>query len=467
MSYTKNLANYAVSIKYEDIPLEVIKQAKLLILHTLGVAIAGSSTTLGKKQIELAKNMSGDKKESTILGDGSKVPCAIAGLTNGTLADVLDWEDCSWTGHPSSNAIPGALAVGEKIQSTGKEYLTAVIAAYDVYERIAMAVQPSADWDYTDKGWGLSSWVIYASAIAAGKILKLNNQQMENLIGIAGALTPISNARVHLNRTDFYHYQWGMNVLNGITGAFIAEKGISPMPDFLDGEKNHYWMAFSDQCRWDWFDRNLGKDYLIMETYIKHWPVNMWVNQPLDALDTIIKKYAITEQDIEEIVVNPQVQARMEFEPDGYRSIADAEFSIPYCLAMLLRHPVPGPSWYIDSYLRDPKILELASKVRAEGPVLRLNDAFIMFREGKYPLMSVAVKTKKGKLYKEEIPFPKGHPQNPMTVEEFKERFRIMTSPVLKQNNIEMALEKVMNLEKIEDLHELVGLLHNKPESIK
>ena len=61
-----------------------------------------------------------EKKEATIVGDGSKVPCAAAAFANGTLADILDWEDCSWTGHPSAGAIPAALAMGELVKASGK-----------------------------------------------------------------------------------------------------------------------------------------------------------------------------------------------------------------------------------------------------------------------------------------------------------------------------------------------------------
>lgn len=460
MKYTKTLVDYAVDLKYEDLPKEVIEQAKLLTLHTLGVGLASYPTEQGKRAIALAKDMSGEKKEATIIGDGSKVGCVQAGLVNGTLSDLLDWEDCSWTGHPSSGAIPAALAVGERVKASGKQYITSVVAGYEVYERIAMAIQPSKDFGWMTKGWGLTSWVIHASAITAAKLINLDKVQMENAIGIAGALSPIVNVKVHLTRTDFYHYQWGMNCMNGIAAALIAESGITPLHDFLDGDSG-YWVTMSDKCDWDWYNKDLGEKYLIMETYFKHWPTNMWINQHLDGVDAIMKKHNVTAEDVDKIVVTPEVENRMAYKPEGYESIVDAEFSIPYCMAVLMHEPEPGPNWYTEEKRKDPKILELAGKVKAEGPVQTLQGAFEQFRAGKYPHMSVEVTTKDGRVLKEDVPLPKGHPRNRMSTDELEDRFRRAASFALKPDKIEKAIDKILNLEEVEDVSEIGDLMHN------
>jgi 2-methylcitrate dehydratase PrpD len=456
--YTKKLAGYAVDLKYEDLPKEVIEQAKLLTLHTTGVALASYPTEQGKKAIALAKDMGGEKRESTIFGDGGKVPCLVAGFVNGTLADALDWEDCSWTGHPSSGAIPAALAVGERVKASGKQVITSVVAGYELYERIAMAVQPSREFGWMTKGWGLTSWVIYASAIPAAKLLNLDKEQMENVIAIAGALTPIVNVKAHLARTDFYHYQWGMSCMNGITAALMGESGITRFPDFLDGDSG-YWVTVSDKCDWEWYDKNLGKDYLIMETYFKHWPTNMWINQPLDGIDAIMKKYKVKAEDVEQIIVAPEVENRMAHKPEGYGSIMDAQFSIPYCIAVLMLDPEPGPNWYTEERRRDPRVLELASKVKAEGPVVTLQEAFEQFRAGEYLFISIQVRTKDGRVLKEDVPLPIGHPRNRMSTDEFRSRFRRAASFALKPEKIEKAIDMILNLEEVEDISEVGDLM--------
>ena len=74
---------------------------------------------------------------------------------------ALDWEDCSWTGHPAAGVIPCAWLAAEEKHKSGKELITAIVAGYEVYQRIAMAVQPS-DERWKTKGWGLTSWQIFA-----------------------------------------------------------------------------------------------------------------------------------------------------------------------------------------------------------------------------------------------------------------------------------------------------------------
>jgi 2-methylcitrate dehydratase PrpD len=59
MNYTRILANYATNLKFEDLPKEAVEQAKLLTLHVIGVAIAGSQIKQGKDAIALAKEMGG------------------------------------------------------------------------------------------------------------------------------------------------------------------------------------------------------------------------------------------------------------------------------------------------------------------------------------------------------------------------------------------------------------------------
>ena len=283
---------------------------------------------------------------------------------------------------------------------------------------------------------------------------------MENLIGIAGAMTPTINVNVHLSRTDFYHYQWGMNCFNGIAAAMVAQSGISPLPDYLDGDTG-YWVTMTDNCKWDWLDMELGKRFLIMETYFKHWPTNMWINQPLDCVDAIIRKHKVKPEDVEKIVVTPMVENRMAIKPEGYKSIVDAEFSIPYCISAMMHDPEPGPNWYTEENRNDAKIIDLSRKVSFEGELVTLKGAFELFRRGTYPEMSVEITTKNGQSHKEMIRFPKGHPKNMMSDQEFHDRFRRAASFALKPATIEKAIDLISNLERVADVSQIGDVMHD------
>ena len=463
MNYTTTLADYAVKLRYEDLPQEVVEQVKQLTLHVLGVSLAGCQTKQGKDAIALAKDMGGEKKESTIVGDGSKVSCVQAAFANGTLADVLDWEDTSWTGHPSAGVIPAALAVGERVKASGRDYITAVVAGYEVYQRIAMAVQSTGEFR-RKVGFGLTSWQIFASAIPAAKLLRLDEDKMAQAIGIAGALSPIVSRKINPDsRTDVYHYQYGSTSRDGIVSALIAKRGTYIPYDMLDGDTG-YWVSVSDKCDWDWMTKGLGKDYLIMEILFKRWPVNAWVQQYLDIVDAIMKEEKVRADDVAEIIVSPsltQMSTRMIHRPEGYLGLVDAEFSIPYCLAAMLLDPEPGPNWFADEKLKDPKILKLASKVRATGLELSPWETFKMWREGKFPEASVEIITNDGGHLSKTTHFPKGHPKNRFTYDEHRDHFRRAASFTLKPDKIEAAMEKILKLEEVADVSEVIELVHD------
>ena len=458
MSQTKTLAAYGAALRYEDIPSDVLNRAKNLTLQTLGVSLGALGSDVGRRAVELGRIMGGGSSEATIWGEGSKVSAAAAGLANGTLADALDWEDCSWTGHPSACAVSTAFAVAEQLRASGKDYLLALITAYELYERIAMAVQPGPDFGWMTKGWGLTSWAIYASSIAGGKLLGLDAEAMENLIGITGALTPTINVLPHVTRTDYYHFQWGLNSFSGIAGAHLAKVGISPLPDYLDGDSG-YWCTMTDICRWEWYTKNLGSQWMIMETLMKHWPTNMWIQQPLDGMAELIAAHALKPADIASITISPEVESRWHVHPEGYNSVVDGQFSIPYCVSVLIHDPDAGPQWYEESRRRDRSVVDLSLRVRAEGPTLYLKEAFERFQRGEYPEYSVSILLKDGRRLFQAVPLPKGHPRNMFSQDEFEADFMRRAVPALPEGRARSAVDMIMNVDTAPDIRELMRTL--------
>ena len=161
-TYTQELSEYAEQLSYEDIPPEVVERAKMILLQTIGAALAAKETPIAEKAVKMAREANGGPGgPATVWGMDEKMAAVNAALVLGTISDALDWEDCSWTGHPAAGVIPCAWLAAEEKHKSGKELITAIVAGYEVYQRIAMAVQPS-DERWKTKGWGLTSWQIFA-----------------------------------------------------------------------------------------------------------------------------------------------------------------------------------------------------------------------------------------------------------------------------------------------------------------
>lgn len=108
--------------------------------------LGGAETRVGRLHVELAKELGGGTDAATIIGDGSRVSVPAAAYANGNLGFALDYEDMlRFVLHPGYATVAAALAVGEEIEATGRDYLVAVVLGYEVAGRIALAIQPSPD----------------------------------------------------------------------------------------------------------------------------------------------------------------------------------------------------------------------------------------------------------------------------------------------------------------------------------
>ncbi|NCE66232.1 MmgE/PrpD family protein [Pseudoflavonifractor sp. 524-17] len=424
-AYTKNLSRFIANLKYEDLAPELVDKVKKLTMHVAGVTLAGRPLPTAVAARAAARSTVGTEapEMATLWGDKGKLPMNGAIMANSTAADTLDWEDCSFTGHPSAHLIPVSMAMSEAKHLCGKDYITAVIGGFEVYQRVACYIQPSKGFDDALYGWGLGSWQIWAGAACAGKILQCDEEQFNLLMGATGCSTPVVNAILAHQGSDFYHLQYAITSLTGVMVAGMAKRNeLDNIYDILDGQYG-YTMMMRGFANPGWIDRNVGTEYLFGDLLLKHWPSNMWIQLPLDCLDELKTAHGFTAEDIEEIHMTPKFLERDKFSWDGYNSCRDAQFSIPYCLAAYMLLGKPGPEWYAAHRLTDKNVLALASRVRFDGE-LALQDAFEMFKEGTFPTVTMRVTLKDGQSFEISKQFPKGHPQCPFDWEDVERTFR-------------------------------------------
>jgi 2-methylcitrate dehydratase PrpD len=175
---TRTLCRYAVDTKFDDLPSEVVEKAKICILNILGVEFGGYKTRIGQLHVQLAKDFGGGIPEATIVGDGTKVSVPLAAYANGNLGFALDYEDMiRYILHAGYISVAASLAVGEKVKASGKDFITAIVLAYEVTSRIAMSMQPTPE--HGSKVWG-EQYTPFAAVVPAGKLLGLDEEQMDH-----------------------------------------------------------------------------------------------------------------------------------------------------------------------------------------------------------------------------------------------------------------------------------------------
>ena len=474
-TYTQQLSEYTEGLKYEDIPAEVVERAKMILLQTIGVSLAAKGTPIYDKVMKMAREANGgDGGATTVWAEGGKMSAINAALALGTISDALDWEDCSWTGHPAAGVIPCAWLAAEERHKSGKDLITAIVAGYEVYQRIAMAVQPS-DERWKKKGWGLTSWQIFGCIIPVAKLYGLDARKINQAIGMGCECSTLPVAYHATTMSDFYHYEHGYRARDGFCIAKAVEKGIRNNRDALDEPRCYTGVICGDdgsngsgettirsgEADVSWLTRDLGERYLIMRTLLKHWPANMWVQTPVEIIHDLVAEHGFGPEDVEEIIVDPPVKGRMWAPDEGFTSVTHAQFSIPFVIASWLYDHHPGAHWYTAEKMKDPRTIALAKRVKAgPSPEESPMSSFKMFREETgFPRKHVTVRLKDGRVLEKSMDCHPGHPDNMMTREQFADRFRIQAAPALSAGEIEKALEVLCSIETVEDISSLSGLL--------
>lgn len=197
----------------------------------------------------------------------------------------------------------------------------------------------------------------------------------------------------------------------------------------------------------------------LMNILIKHWPADIWVQTPVEIVSELAQRYKINPDDIEEIIIDPPTQFRMNYYKEGFSSLKEAQFSMPYVIAAVLLEPKPGASWYTREMMLNPKLLEIAEKViPGTSEEHTLQDSLNMYIDGTFPEKKVIISMKNGKNYMGIRSGYKGYPRDMLSREEFCEIFKNNALIALPSNKANDLIDYILNIEKQTDLSNF-GLL--------
>ena len=449
LTIANKLSAFVTGLEFEDLPEAVVKQAKRSLLDTIGVVLAGFSSETGRIFASLAREWGGIE-ESTIFGDGLKVPSPIAALVNGTMGHVHELDDGHRfaLGHPGVTSIPAAFAVAEKIGADGKELITSIVLGYDLFVRIAESVNPS----HRRRGFHTTGTCgTFGAAVASGKILHLDEKGIVNAIGIAG-LHAAGLMEVMHGESMVKPLNAGRAASNGILAALLAEQGLSAPNTILEGD-NGFFRAYSDQYDTDKIVNGLGENYHIMDTYVKIHASCRHTHPAIDCALNLSREHELDPEDVESVVVKTYSAAYnltgKEYEP---RTSSTAKFSLPYCIAATLKYGRVSLDEFTKDKIFDKDLLRLARKVRVEiDPEI---DKLVPEKRG----ASIKIFTKGGR-YELIVDNPKGEPENPVNYKDLMTKFNPLVNPIIGYDKANKIIKMIEKLESIGDINELNELL--------
>lgn len=215
MGLTNEVAKFVVEKGYNDFSKEEIQAAKDLILDGIGGMTGGAHERATEVTIQFARD-TGGAAECGIFGGGLKTSLLNAALANGTSCHAQELESIGlYTGSNPMTNIPVALNVAEKFNLSGKAVIEGTIIGLEVQTKLGMGGPGSFDR-------GFSSIPLYGSmgaAATAGKMMKMNVEQLQNAFGIAIAQ---SSGQQRQQGSMTHLLEAGIACRNGVTAAMLA-----------------------------------------------------------------------------------------------------------------------------------------------------------------------------------------------------------------------------------------------------
>ncbi len=457
------MSEYAVNLKYEDLPENVINEVKRYLYDSIGCAL-GAMNTKDVNVIRDIFNEMGGKQESTVIGFGDKIPAVNSSLVNSLMIRSLDFNDIYWKDDPShpSDIIPAALSTAEMMNASMEDVIVAIVLAYEFEQRLCEFAKPGV----RERKWHHATLTQFVSPLVAGKILGLTVEQMVNAIGINGSHNHTIGCPTAGKLTMMKNTVDPMAVQAGVFAALMAKKGYTGTEAVFEGKEGFMDCFFgwdvkeqavspilmkgrerAEEWAWDieMMTKNYGNPFKILECSMKAFPTEALTHTHISAALNIVKKNNISYDQIELATITTIARAcDILFDQHKYRpeSRETADHSLPYCIAAaLVDHKITTES-FSDEKLKDPRIWEVIDRIKGEA-----SEEFELMFPAKQP-SKVVITTKSGETYSEYLEYPKGDPREPMSIEDLDNKFNALTSSLLssaRQNEIK---EMVFNAEK-------------------
>jgi len=383
----------------------------------------------------------GGKPESTIIGTKVKVPCNIGAMVNAVMGSTLDMDDGAMgatghKGHVGATVVPSSLSVAQRQTATGRDLIEAVLVGYEVALRTGWML------NIAGKPPLAGTVTTYGAAAAAAKLLRLSPGQIADAIGIAEAHCPYPPFETIFWAKGMTKEAMGWAAMTGVTAALLAQNGFSG-PDTIYDSPNYAKTPLE----------TLGKEWEILGLYFKPYCACRVCHAAIDGVLALANEYNLNADDILKITVgvpSTRVDMLAKYRP---ATTWQAQYSTVFLVAAALLDGEVGPEQIAEDRLSDKAILDLADKVTlvADPEVDALRPRSLASR--------VKIETKDGKKLETFVSTPKGEPQNPLSEEELRTKFKRLAAMAMGSDEVEDLDKCLVSLEDLSSIEELLERL--------
>lgn len=444
MYLTQQFARFIADTCFDDLPEQVVYQAKERIMDALGAALAGSRNwEYSEKLKEACKSLGSGC--CGVIGGGERVYSPAHGaMISATFAHAVELDDGHRNAgcHAGAVVVPTAMVLGQAMGKTGKEVITAVALGYEVIYRIASHVNPKQ----INKGFHPSSNCgAYGAAAVAGKLMGLDGEQLANALGQAGMLASGTMEATKSGQRSKC-VQVGNAAYNGVLAALLAQTGMEGCLSALEGP-NGLFATQSEDVDMEDVCRGLGRVWSIGDTYNKLYPSCRHAQPGIEAAMDLSAEHHIRPEEVEQVWIGThQVAYDLTGAIKAPKNAGEAKFSLAYGTAVALREHCFGVVHLTEPSYTDAGTLALAQRVSvAVDPDVQ---AIYPRKRG----ARVKITLKDGMVYEKELYDLKGSPNNPVGWGELSVKFAANAGAMLDSETVSFLLEELARLEELDSV---------------
>ncbi|MDH3437694.1 MAG: MmgE/PrpD family protein, partial [Betaproteobacteria bacterium] len=446
---------FVSGLRYEAIPDDVKSRVKLLMLDSLGCALYGTDLQWCRI-LQDSLSAVDATRVCSVWGTNQKLSAPHAALVNGTAVQGFELDDVHRAGvlHVGAVVLPALIAVTElKPGMSGKEFLTAAVAGYEIGPRVGLCMGPG----HIASGWHSGATLgVFSSAAGAARGLKLDAEKTVHALGIAGTQAAGLMAAQFGAMVKRMHA--GRSSQSGLYGALLAAGGFTGIVNVLESEYGGFCTTLSqsrDHFNLTELTAGLGSTWQTMGVALKFYACVGTNHTTLDAIRDMQRERPFGATDVKKIVVHgSQVTVNhvgWKYVPQGLTS---AQLNLAYCVATWL---IEGDC-FVDQFTED-KVADAARMALSEK-VEVVHDPEITAKGAKFRhLVHVEAHLTDGTVLKRTVEAARGSEKKFASDAEIVEKFEKLAVKALPKAQLGKLRDTMLGLDKLGDATEIARLL--------
>ena len=402
------LEKFILETKWEDLPAEVQSRMQGCFVDLMGALLAGSMSEQFAVGLKLAETLYGNG-DIAVVGSDKKFNFMGASAAMGHSSNAYDIDDGHnmTRSHPGTSFVGAILAAAYEKDLTLKDFLTAMLVAYEATIRSGAAIM-----DYYNYAHSSGTFGAVGVAAGVGRIYGFTKEEMNNVLSVAEFNAPLVPGIRSVEYPSMNKDGVPFGVMIGALAIKAAQCGFTGNKNLLESDEHRHYLD------------DLGEKYEVMGLYFKPYPCCRWGHPAIDACVDTMKKNGITHTDVEKVIIKTFKRATLlsKIEP---KTADEAQYNIAYPVASSIVYGDFGIDRVLNESLSDPTVLAMMKRLAFE-----VDEEL----DSKFPAKRICraeIYTKDGKVYTSPNCEPRGEAYENIGVDWLVEKFYRITKPVI------------------------------------